>query len=196
MDDLRKEKSKKILKKAFWELLENKPYDRISITDVAAGSGLNRKTFYSNYTDVDELCRDCLWDFLYELLLPFDHFTPSGEYDFAYSTREYTKFALENRHTFQLIFQNRLDGMALQVWQAINLSKSASFPEPVSPYTDKLRQDLYLNYTIYSCWGNLLWVLENDTLPLDELVSQALEVYQTYLSTYFKLYKDPQKNPQ
>ncbi|RSX51634.1 TetR/AcrR family transcriptional regulator [Bifidobacterium callimiconis] len=48
------------MQNAFWKLLEEKPYDRITVSDVTRTSGLNRTAFYYHYTNIAELADDAI----------------------------------------------------------------------------------------------------------------------------------------
>ncbi|KFI94161.1 TetR family transcriptional regulator [Bifidobacterium saguini DSM 23967] len=45
---------------AFWQLLEQKPYAQITISDVTRLSGLNRSAFYYHYGNIPELADDAI----------------------------------------------------------------------------------------------------------------------------------------
>ena len=45
-------RSKKMIKKAFFELLKEKDYNKITVTDIVNKADLNRSTFYAHYLDV------------------------------------------------------------------------------------------------------------------------------------------------
>lgn len=47
--------TKKALLKAFGELIEEKPFDKITITDLTKKCGLNRMTFYYHFDNIYEL---------------------------------------------------------------------------------------------------------------------------------------------
>ncbi|MDE7454088.1 MAG: TetR family transcriptional regulator C-terminal domain-containing protein [Clostridia bacterium] len=47
--------TKRCMKDALLELLENAPLNKISVTDVCIAADVNRSTFYSYYNDIDEL---------------------------------------------------------------------------------------------------------------------------------------------
>ncbi len=185
MEDLRKIKSKELLKDAFWRVLKSKKYAQIFIKDIVTEAGINRKTFTAHYESVDALMRDCVKELIQKLLSNFDVDRKRGVVDFSYSTREYTRFALENREHLQLIFSNQLDSVALHLWKELLVASQTFSLE------NNLRYDLYLNYTTYCCWGNLLWVLDHADLPLDELVSEALDVYRIFAVEQSSLYEMP-----
>ena len=45
-------RSKKMIKEAFFELLKEKDYNKITVTDIVNKADLNRSTFYAHYLDV------------------------------------------------------------------------------------------------------------------------------------------------
>lgn len=186
MEDLRKIKSKELLKDAFWRVLASKKYAQIFIKDIVEEAGINRKTFTAHYDSVDALMRDCVEELIQKLLLHFDPEHQNAIVDFSYSTQEYTRFALDNREHLQLVFSNQLDSIALHVWKKHLVTANPHSLE------SSLRNDLYLNYSMYCCWGNLLWVLEHADLPLDTLVSEALDVYRIFLQNQTALYGMPE----
>lgn len=49
------ERSVRLLESAFVNLLTDKPYEKITVTDVTAAAGLNRGTFYAHYTGMSDL---------------------------------------------------------------------------------------------------------------------------------------------
>ena len=64
-------RSKKQLQEAFSELLQEKDYSRITVTDVTTRAGLNRSTFYAHYGNIGDLSEDVFGKTaqgLYELL--------------------------------------------------------------------------------------------------------------------------------
>ena len=144
MEDLRKRKSKESLRAAFWRVLETKPYNQISISDITRTAGLNRKTFYTNYQNLDELLNDCLERLFRKLYVP-----------------------IARRKTIGLLTIHASD----------------------TSYSDPILAELYVNYCLHSCWGNLIWVLNHSDLPIEDLVEKALSVYRQYLVDYLTLYR-------
>ena len=53
--DLRVVKTKKAIRQAFAELMNQKPLEAITVSDVAAKAMINRKTFYAHYRGVHEI---------------------------------------------------------------------------------------------------------------------------------------------
>ncbi len=51
-------RSKTMIRQAFLELLQEKPYEKITVTDIAQRANLNRSTFYAHYPDVQGLIEE------------------------------------------------------------------------------------------------------------------------------------------
>ena len=49
MEDLRIQKTRKSLKQALIRLLDKKPFEKISVTDICKESNISRITFYTHY---------------------------------------------------------------------------------------------------------------------------------------------------
>ncbi len=59
MPDSRRVKlTKRLIKEAFIELLEKKPFNKITVTDLCNTAEINRSTFYAYYEDVPMLLRE------------------------------------------------------------------------------------------------------------------------------------------
>lgn len=52
--------AKERLEDAFWRLLSDKPYAKISVQNVADHAGLNKNTFYYHFDNLEELARDAI----------------------------------------------------------------------------------------------------------------------------------------
>lgn len=54
------QRSIRMLREALLELLGEKPYEKITVTDVTRKADLNRGTFYAHFNSVDDLARDVM----------------------------------------------------------------------------------------------------------------------------------------
>lgn len=53
-------RSRRLIRGAFLELLEEKPFEKITVTDIVNRADINRSTFYAHYTDVMALVEEIL----------------------------------------------------------------------------------------------------------------------------------------
>lgn len=109
------QRSRRLLKEAFMELLAEKPYESITVSDVARKADLNRGTFYAHFDNVDDLMRsvmadtaDTISEFLSQAVEsgfledPLPVLTQVGEY--LDQNRELTRKLVESRSIESFIF--------------------------------------------------------------------------------------------
>ena len=121
------QRSIRLLKEAFMELLAEKPYESITVSDVARKADLNRGTFYAHFDNVDDLMRsvmadtaDTISEFLSKAMEtgflenPLPVLTQVGEY--LDQNRELTRKLVESRSVepFLLALENRFRGWVQQ----------------------------------------------------------------------------------
>lgn len=51
-------RSRRLIRQAFLELLDEKPFEKITITDIVTRADLNRSTFYAHYPDIIGVVED------------------------------------------------------------------------------------------------------------------------------------------
>lgn len=88
--DLRIVRSKKMIKEAFINLVEDKGYENITIKDISEGAMINRKTFYSHYESVNALFLDILKEHVDVLVENFryDYVAEEGQTNIEAVTKE------------------------------------------------------------------------------------------------------------
>jgi AcrR family transcriptional regulator len=65
--DLRILRTKQSIRKAFYELIQEKGYEAITIQDIADRAMINRNTFYLHYQNKPDLLDTCMNELLSEL---------------------------------------------------------------------------------------------------------------------------------
>ena len=67
--------TKKIIKDAFWELLEEKPYNKITVRDIVNRCCVNRNTFYYYFQDILTLMVDSIEEWIDEVIRKYGTIT-------------------------------------------------------------------------------------------------------------------------
>jgi AcrR family transcriptional regulator len=194
--DLRKWKSQDYLKRSFWRLLEKNGYAKITIKDISEDSGLNRKTFYRNYENIEELMRASFFDLFAELSMPYACFQEKEQITpdlFSQCTLSYIRFIQKEQTRFRLIFKNHLEGFAQVIWKEMFTVSAQDFvmlgPSHAPILADACTLDLYANYAAFSAWGNLEWVLRHVDQPAEELLALTMKACSAYLYNYYVSYQ-------
>ena len=85
-EDRRVRRTRTNIRRAFLELLDEKNYTQITVTELAERADINRKTFYAYYTGMEDLLFDMEKEILdqYELLCSRVNFFPPNFNGMAY----------------------------------------------------------------------------------------------------------------
>ena len=71
-------RSKTLIRNALVSLMQEKPFEKISITDVVKRADINRGTFYAHYRDTKEVLEKMRDEALEKLQTAFSRFTPDS----------------------------------------------------------------------------------------------------------------------
>lgn len=64
-------RTRRMIQDAFLELMHSKEYESITITDISAQAGINRKTFYAHFESKEQLFFQMMQDMFYDLFSTF-----------------------------------------------------------------------------------------------------------------------------
>ena len=102
MEDRRVRYTKKVIKETFMELLEKKPINKITVTELCSQCEINRATFYRYYDDVYDLMEKLKSQYVSELKeaisISKDDYTISG------FTSEILEVILMNKELSRILF--------------------------------------------------------------------------------------------
>ena len=57
-------RTKEIIRDAFWELLEEKPYNKITVQDIVNRCQVNRNTFYYHFQNIPALMEESVKEWM------------------------------------------------------------------------------------------------------------------------------------
>lgn len=77
--DRRVQKTKKAIYTALFGLMKEKPFDLISVTELAERANINRKTFYSHYATIPDVLDESMNETAYTLSVLIKELTPEYE---------------------------------------------------------------------------------------------------------------------
>lgn len=100
------------IRKALLDLLQEKPWCKMTVAEIARRANISRKTFYDHYRDIFDLAADCYYMFcIYEYdIKEFNGITNIVEMTNAYAEQliKHLNFYRENRNFAAMIFDNAL----------------------------------------------------------------------------------------
>lgn len=107
-DNRRVRMTKSMMKSALLELLEKKPLEKITVTDVCTLADVNRSTFYAYYVDVGMLLTEIEDDVLSQLPVLSGEELSSG--DFIDVVEEFFEYVRNNERLFRTLLVIRDSG--------------------------------------------------------------------------------------
>ena len=96
--------TKRLMKDALLELLEQRELSDISVTAVCEAADINRSTFYNYYSSPSELLRDIEQDVLDCIPNPPLTLDQETEEQLLKNTTAFFDYVIENRQTFRILF--------------------------------------------------------------------------------------------
>lgn len=73
-EDLRVQKTKNAIRGAFIELVEQKGYKKVTVSDIVSKANINRNTFYLHYQDKEDLIEQVISELSKKTIAAFDSF--------------------------------------------------------------------------------------------------------------------------
>lgn len=98
--------TKRLMKDALLELLEDQNLANISVTAVCETADVHRSTFYNYYTDPADLLRDIEQDHLNMIPSPPEILDPENEKTLLAATADYFDFVRANKKTLRILFNS------------------------------------------------------------------------------------------
>lgn len=177
--DLRIIKSQKAIKKAFLELIKEKGYANITITDIAKKAMINRKTFYTHYETKEILYNDIVDEFLKVLSPTLD----SIQYLKGISQRKHIIILLlqvkKHKDVFNILYNDNTNT------EFINKLKVKFNYDLISKaHVDKKTKDTHFTFELLSeAYFSLFmtfvqwWVNSSDDVSANEVVDMIIEFF-------------------
>lgn len=96
--------TKKLMKNALLELLEQQKLVNISVTAICETADVHRSTFYKYYTDPEDLLNDIEQDFLDRIPMPTQGFDQHNREQLLAATTAYFDDVKENKRAYRILF--------------------------------------------------------------------------------------------
>ena len=152
-------RSRRMIRSAFLEMLREKPYEKITVTDIVNRADINRSTFYAHYPDVRGLVEQITGEII-------DHSVEMARemdiQDFIADPLPYLQdlnsYGLENAELYKLL---SLSDFALRQMDQVKLtlserlSSAVEIPEHIRNSVDfQIQMNFFLGgiFNIYALW--------------------------------------------
>lgn len=167
--------TKEIIKDTFWELLEEKPYNKITVKDIVNRCRVNRNTFYYYFQDIPTLMTDSIEDWIEEVIRQYGNIT-SPVNCLTYMAEECMKRKKAFLHLFHSVQKDTfLSGLNKMVDDIIR-----SYVDKIGVYkrVSKKEKDIFIR--CYKCVfvGSMLnWLEEGASYDLKEFCEELCKMF-------------------
>ncbi|MCM3179053.1 TetR/AcrR family transcriptional regulator [Cytobacillus horneckiae] len=183
-EDKRILRTRNNLKKAMLELINNKDFQDISITEITKVAHCNRVTFYSHYENSTLLLADIFQDYLNELAKYYrDSFKGKKTFSISDSTRNVPIFEFVSRNKF--VFSLMLMGEVIPGSQnkfcdtILNISRNDLMIENNDIWFDVEAINSYQTYALLGFF--IYWIKEGFKSTPEEMAKRLAFLYSTQL---------------
>lgn len=179
-------RSRRLIRGAFQELLKEKPFEKITVTDIVNRADINRSTFYAHYTDVRGLLEEIRDEVVQRSLGLI------AEMDFQQIFRDPMPFVqglagigVENSELYRLLSSSDFALKQIEQIKVLFLEKAMTAPE----IPEKVRQSptyaIQVNFFIggimhiYLQWllGRLAYSTEDIAEEICNLITSTAHIY-------------------
>ena len=172
--------TKRLMKDALLELLENQSLANISVTAVCKTADVHRSTFYNYYTDPGDLLRDIEREFLNRIPVPPQVLDQQNQDELLAATADFFDYLQENKRTIQILF-NESSGSSFYLQMVEHLCNGYIH---IGDNTDTLSADYMRLYIANGSVGLLReWVNEDSPIS-SQKISEMMYTFSRRVSRY------------
>lgn len=175
-------RSRRMIREAFVALLHEKPFEKITATDIINRSGLNRSTFYAHYPDA----KGILEDFIGEIITLFRQML--AELDFSRflndpepNLKKVVAFLEENQELYRLLGQSDMSLIYLEQLKKVLIQQVLETPNlptgGLSPISVDIRIRMLLSGIIDAYRE---WLAGEIDYTLEEMTSEVASIIQSW----------------
>ena len=178
-------RSRRMIRKAFVELLHEKSFEKITATDIINRSGLNRSTFYAHYPDVkgiiDEITGEVIALFRRMLAeMDFSRFLNDPEPNL----KKVVAFLDENKDLYRLLGQSDMSLDYLEQMKKMLIQQVLETPNLPTGGLSKVSVEIRIRMLLSGVIDAYReWLAGGLNCTLEELTSEIANITQTLAKT-------------
>jgi AcrR family transcriptional regulator len=175
-------RSRRMIREAFVELLHEKPFEKITATDIINRSGLNRSTFYAHYPDVkgiiDEITGEIFTMFRQMIAeLDFSRFLNDPEPNL----KKVVSFLEENHHIYRLLGQSDMSLIYLEQMKKALIQQVLDMPDLPTNGASQVSVDIRIRMLLSGVVDAYRdWLAGGIDCTLEELTSEVANITRAF----------------
>lgn len=175
-------RSRQLIRAAFVDLLHEKPFEKITATDIINRSGLNRSTFYAHYPDV----KGIMDEFTGEIIQMFRRMLSEMDFSiFLTDPEPYLKkmisFLEDNHELYRLLGKSDLSLLYLEQLKKVLVQQVLDTPNlPVEGYS-KTSAEIQIRLLLSGMIDTYRdWIAGEIDYTLEELTTETAKAIRTW----------------
>ena len=176
-------RTRRMIRNAFLELLHEKPFEKITATDIINRADINRSTFYSHYKGMEGMVDDILNEALeqFRSLLEQNDITVFFEKtdEVLCSIRQ---FAEENQELYRLLGKSTFTTEKLEILKAALVQQIMESPDLRPENGDVLSGEVRVRMFMNGIMDTYLqWLVGDIPCKFDDLANEMIGVLRQYM---------------
>lgn len=163
-------RTKEIIRDAFWELLEEKSYNKITVQDIVNRCQVNRNTFYYHFQDIPALMEESIKEWMEDVIHRYGNLE-SPAYCLTYTAGE----CMKRKNAFLHLFRSAQKDMFLSSLNAAAYGVVKAYVNEDVEYRGRSSEEKESVIRCYKCLfvGIILdWLEENASFDLPEFCEE------------------------
>jgi len=186
--DRRIRRTKKIFKGHFVQLVKEKGYKNVTVTDIVEKADYNRSTFYLYFKDKEDIAEELVDETLEDLeaafhrpfldtaLVKYDRILPTSNAFFHHFNDNKDVYSLLNVKDTIPVFNEKLFVKFKEVFESITYLDESS---------KEIELDHFNTYKMYGSYGVILeWIKAGCIQTPDEIADNLLEIFKTNANSF------------
>jgi len=180
--------TKKMIKDTFWEILEEKPYNKITVQDIVNRCHVNRNTYYYHFQDIPTLMTDSIEDWMMDVIQKYG--TLESPVDcLTYMAQE----CMKRKKAFLHLFRSVQKDVFLSGLSKMGDDIIRSYVEKLGKYERVSKAEKEILIKCYKCVfiGSILdWLEEGASYNLEELYEEMCKMFAGSGKRVLSAYKE------
>ena len=167
-------RSRKLIRKAFMELLKEKSFEKITVTDIVKRADINRSTFYAHYPDVMGIIDEVQNDILEYAEKVFEEIDFKDLFKNPYPLlRKIVKIAEDNHELYRVLANTSIAVKELEKIKLVLINRTIQYID----FPDEYEKASEFEFTLRFYMGGVVdaytqWINGEIDCSLDELTEK------------------------
>jgi AcrR family transcriptional regulator len=198
-------RTRQMIQDSFMELMSEKEYESITVTDISARADINRKTFYAHYESVEQLLKQIIFDMLDELfgILMYEKEDPGVRDNRDLLELDMTRFFAfveNNREKMERLLTGQTVSIAFSLGEDVIQGRLAEIHVRLDEKEGQIPSDIFVKMLNSYLFMIIDWWLDQDRYTAAEAAHYHSRMMRKNMASMFRYQRmgygaDPADSP-